>query len=132
MNRIGLAEFLTDLRAELAEAQSRATQDSLKLAVEEIVLTMNVAYTLTKGGESSASVRAKFWVLELGEAGAKASASSQRANTQQLTLTLKPQVEQVTVDGRGRPTTIRKGVDVEGSFAPGEQRAPIPRLPGRS
>jgi hypothetical protein len=31
-----LAEFLTELCAELSEAQSRSAQDSLKLGVEEI------------------------------------------------------------------------------------------------
>ena len=49
-DRIGLADFLTDLRAELSEAQSRAAGDSLKLGVEEISLTLEVAYTLAKGG----------------------------------------------------------------------------------
>jgi hypothetical protein len=48
VDRIGLADFLTDLRAELSEAQSRAAGDSLKLGVEEISLTLEVAYTLTK------------------------------------------------------------------------------------
>ena len=68
-DRIGLAEFLTDLRAELSEAQSRAADDSLKLGVEEISLTVEVAYTLTKAGEASAGVKAKFWVLASAEAG---------------------------------------------------------------
>ena len=40
-DRIGLAEFLTDLRAELSKAQSRAAGDSLKLGVEEISATRN-------------------------------------------------------------------------------------------
>jgi hypothetical protein len=52
--RIGLAEFLTDVRAELSEAQSRAAEDSLELGVMEISLTVDVAYTLTRGGEVSA------------------------------------------------------------------------------
>src|SRR2546430_9803672 len=60
-DRIGLAAFLTDLRAELSEAQTRAAGDSLKLGVEEISLTLEVAYTLTKGGEASTGVQAKFW-----------------------------------------------------------------------
>jgi Trypsin-co-occurring domain 2 len=46
--RIGLADFLTDLRAELGEAERRAVNDPLKLGVEEISLTLDVAYTLTK------------------------------------------------------------------------------------
>ena len=78
-DRIGLAEFLTDLRAELSQAQSRAAGDSLKLGVEEISLTLEVAYTLTKAGEASAGVQAKFWVFASAEAGVKGSLSSERA-----------------------------------------------------
>ena len=65
-DRIGLAEFLTDLRAELSEAQSRAAGDSLKLGVEEISLTLEVAYTLTKAGEASAGVQGEVLGLCFG------------------------------------------------------------------
>ena len=130
-DRIGLAEFLTDLRAELSEAQSRAAQDPLKLRVEEISLTLEVAYTLTKGGEASAGVRAKFWVLASAEASAKASRSSEQARTQQLTLTLKPRAEQVVIDQHGRQTTVTSGVDVEGSLVAGEEQPTLPS-PARS
>ena len=126
--RIGLAEFLTDLRAELSEAQSRAAGDALKLGVDEISLTLDVAFTLTKGGEASAGVKAKFWVFASAEASAKGSLSSERARTQQLTLTLKPRVEQVVVDQQGQQTTITRGVDVEGSLAAGEERPVLPSL----
>lgn len=130
-DRIGLAEFLTDLRAELSEAQSRASDDPLKLGVEEISLTLEVAYTLTKGGEASAGVKAKFWVFASAEVGVKGSLSSERANTQQLTLTLKPRLEQVVVDQQGQQTMVTRGVDVEGSLAAGEEQPTLPS-PGRS
>ena len=125
-DRIGLAEFLTDLRAELGEAQSRAANDPLKLGVEEISLTLGVTYTLTKSGEASAGVKAKFWVLASAEADVKGSLSSERARTQQLTLTLKPRVEQVVIDHQGRQTTVTRGVDVEGNLALGEEHPPLP------
>lgn len=131
-DRIGLAEFLTDLRAELSQAQSRAAGDALKLGVEEITLTVDVAYTLTKGGEASGEVRAKFWVLEFGQAGAKASVSSERARIQQLRLTLKPRVEQVVIDEEGQQTTITRSVDVHGGFAEAEQQPTIPAPPAAS
>jgi hypothetical protein len=125
-DRIGLAEFLTDLRAELSEAQSRARGDALKLGVDEITLSLDVAYTLTKGGEASAGVRAKFWVFASGEAGLKGTVSSERAGTQRLTLTLKPRVEDVVIDQEGNQTTIARGVDVTGSFAEGEEQPALP------
>jgi len=130
-DRIGLADFLTDLRAELSEAQSRAAGDSLKLGVDEISLTLEVAYTLTKAGEASAGVKAKFWVFAEAEAGAKGSLSSERARTQQLTLTLKPRVEQVVIDQRGQPTMVTQGLDVEGTLADGEEQPTLP-APDRS
>src|SRR5262249_51519653 len=97
-DRVGLAGFLSDLRAEVGEAQPGAAGDPLKLGVEEISLTLEVAYTLTKAGEASAGVQAKFWVFASAQAGLKGSVSSERAGTQQLTLTLKPRVEQVVID----------------------------------
>jgi len=129
-DRIGLAEFLTDLRAELSEAQSRAADDSLKLGVEEITLTLDVQYTLTKGGETSAGIKAKFWVLASAEADVKGSVSSERARTQQLTLTLKPRVEQAVIDEQGQRTTLARGVDVEGPFVPGEEQPSVPPAGG--
>jgi hypothetical protein len=126
VDRIGLAEFLTDLRAELSEAQARSAQDSLKLGIEEISLTLDVAFTLTKGAEVSAAARAKFWVLASAEASATGTLSSDRTRTQQLTLTLKPRVEQVVTDEHGQQTTITRGVDVEGGFAAGEVQPDVP------
>ena len=117
-DRIGLADFLTDLRAELSEAQSRAAGDSLKLGVEEISLTLEVAYTLTKAGEASAGVKAKFWVFAEAEAGVKGSLSSERARTQQLTLTLKPRVEQVVIDRAGAPDDGHPGCRRRGKLSP--------------
>jgi hypothetical protein len=129
--RIGLAEFLTDLRAELSEAQSRAAGDSLKLGVEEISLTLDVAYTLTRSGEASAEVRAKFWVFASAGAGVKGSMSAERARTQQLTLTLKPRVAEVVIDQQGQQTTVTRSLDVEGSLAAGEEDPALPS-PARS
>jgi hypothetical protein len=130
-DRIGLAEFLTNLRAELSEAQSQAAGDSLKLGVEEISLTLEVAYTLTKDSEVSAGVKAKFWVFASADAGVKGSLSSERAGTQQLTLTLKPRVEQVVIDREGQQTMITRGVDVEATHTAGEEQPALPS-PGRS
>jgi hypothetical protein len=125
-DRIGLADFLTDLRAELSEAQARAAQDPLKLGVEEINLTLEVAYTLTRGGEASAGVKATFWVFASAEAGVKGSMSSERAGTQQLTLTLKPRIEQVVIDEEGQRKTVTRSVDVEGGLVEDEEEPPLP------
>jgi hypothetical protein len=131
-DRIGLADFLADLRQELSDAQSRVAGDSLKLGVEEISLTLEVGHTLTTAGVGSAKVKAKFWVFASAEAGVKGSLSSERAGTQQLTLTLKPRVEQVVIDSQGQQTTVTRGVDVEGALVAGEERPTLSPPPARS
>jgi len=123
--RIELAEYVSALRAELSKAQSQASADSLKLGVEGITLELNVAYTLTKTGEASAGVKAKFWVLELGEAGAKGSLSSSHTRTQRLLLTLKPRVEQEFVNREGQTITMTRGVDVTGGLEETEENPDI-------
>jgi hypothetical protein len=125
-DRIGLVEFLTDLRAELSDAQSRAAKDALKLTVDEITLVLDVAYTLTKNVETSGKVSAKFWVFASAEVGAKGARSSEQAHTQQLTLTLKPRLEQTVIDAQGRQTKITRNVNVEGKMTPDEERPAIP------
>jgi hypothetical protein len=91
-----------------------------------VALSLDVAYTLTKGGEVSAGVRAKFWVFASADARLKGTVSSEHAGTQQLTLTLKPRVEEVVIDQEGKQTTITRGVDVTGGFAEGEERPALP------
>ena len=119
-NVIGLADFLSDLRAELAEASERAEGDSLKLGVEELTVSLDVGVTVGRKVGGSASAKAKFWVFASAEAKLQAEASRQRMTTQHLTLTLRPRIE---VAG------VTRDVDVEGAFAAGEER---PRLPGAS
>jgi hypothetical protein len=117
-----LADFLSDLRAELAEASRRAEKESLKLGVEEVTVSLDVAVTLAKKGEASA----KFWVFASAEAGVKGERSSQQVATQHLTLTLKPRTEEVVIDETGKAHLIRRGVDVTGAIAAAEERPDLP------
>jgi Trypsin-co-occurring domain 2 len=123
---LGLADFLSDLRAELAEASRRAENDSLRLGVEEVTVSLDVAITLANKGEASAKATAKFWVLASVEGGVRGEHSSQRAATQHLTLTLKPRTEKVIIDPSGEPRVVRRDVDVAGALEADEQN---PRLP---
>jgi|SRR6516165_11137469 hypothetical protein len=123
---LGLADFLSDLRAELAEASKRAESDSLKLGVEEVTVSLDVAFTTAKKGEASTRAGAKFWVFASVEGGVKGERSSQRVSTQHLTLTLKPRTEEVIIDEHGKARMIRRGVDVTGAIAAGEERPDMP------
>ena len=125
---LGLADFLADLRADVAEAQQRSENSSLMLGVEEVTVALEVAITTTRKGSGSGKLSAKFWVLNA-ELGGSGELSSQRVGTQHLTLTLKPRVEQVTYDAEGRVQQVAtRSVDVSGAFAAGE-KAPQLRRP---
>lgn len=123
---LGLADFLADLRAELAEASRRAAGDSLKLEVGEVTVSLDVAVTFAKKGGASAKASAKFWVFASAEGGVTGEISSQRVSTQHLTLTLKPHTEEVIVDGHGQQHLIRGNINVTGPIGEGEENPALP------
>lgn len=129
--RVGLADYLTDLRAELDQARWRAEGSSLRLEVNEVTVTLEVAVTTGRKGTGSGKVSAKFWVLNA-EAGVGGERSSQRVGTQQLTLTMKPRVESVIVDEQGRVEVTSRGLDVSGELTDSEEAPDLPPLPGSS
>jgi hypothetical protein len=123
---LGLADFLSELRAELAVAQKRAEGSSLRLGVDEVTVELDVVMTTSRSGEGSGKLSAKFWVLNA-EVGGKAGGSSQRVSTQHLTLTLKPRRDQVTYDAQGRvQQVVSRGVDVAALVEEGEEFPPGP------
>lgn len=131
---LGLADFISALREELAVAQRRAgdSSDPLRMAVGPVELELDVAYTTERSGEASAGVRAKFWVLEFGEAGVKGTVSSQHARTQHLKVTLTPRLQWDEVDQQGHTTTRTAPVDVESGMGASEDgaQAALPPTPG--
>ena len=56
---LGLADFLADLRAELADAQQQAEGSSLKLGVEEVTVELEVAVTTARKGGTSGKLGAR-------------------------------------------------------------------------
>lgn len=130
-DRVGLADYLTELAAELEEAAQRAEGSSLRLGVEEVTVTLEVAVTKARKGAGSGKVSAKFWVLNA-EAGGAGERLSQQVGAQQVTLTLKPRVETVTVDQQGNTTVTTRGLDVSGALTSSEESPELPPLPGPS
>lgn len=117
---LGLADFLSDLRTELAEASRRAEGQALRLEVGEVTVSLDLGVTLTTTGEASAKVGAKFWVFASAEGGVRRHRSKERMNTQHLTLTLTPRITEIVRDQNGHETVRMRGVDVGGAFAKGE------------
>ncbi|MFI5694660.1 trypco2 family protein [Kribbella sp. NPDC051586] len=128
---LGLVEFLGDLRAELQEAQDRAlatsppgTPNALRLGVDEITVTLEVAHERTLTGEMSGKVTGRFWVFGSAEAGASAGVQRGRTGTQTLTLTLKPRVETVGPDNQG---VTESRVDVDAPVGAKDHNPPAAR-----
>lgn len=119
---LGLADFLSDLRAELAEASRRAEGQALRLGVEEVTLSLDIGVTLTTTGEGSVKVGAKFWVFASAEGKVRGELAKERMTTQHLTLTLRPRIEEVVRDESGREKVRRRELDVGGGFVEGEDR----------
>jgi hypothetical protein len=119
---LGLADFLTDLRAELTEASRRSEGQALRLEVGEVTLSLDVGVTLTTTGEASAKAAAKFWVFASAEGSVRGERSSERMTTQHLMLTLKPRIEEIVRDEKGHETVRIRRVDVGGAFAEEEDR----------
>jgi hypothetical protein len=102
------------------------------LGVDEVTVTLEVAHMATMSGEVSGKVTGKFWVFGSAEAGAKGSHQRERSGTQTLMLTLRPRIDTVTVDDRGRETKTSTGLDVHDRVAAVEQQAQVPPLPASS
>ena len=129
---LGLADFITVLRGELGEAQRRAKDESdpLKLAVGPIELELDIAYQVEKSGEASAGVKAKFWVLEFGEAGVKGACRLRTRGPSTWKLTLTPRLEHHVVDDEGQVRVVTTTVDVHGAVEATEATVVIPPVGG--
>ena len=126
--RVGLADYLTELGAELEEAGRRAEGSPLRLAVQEVTVTLEVAVTKARQGSGAGKLSAKFWVLNA-EAGGGVERSSQRVGMQHVTLKLKPRVESVIVDDQGHGQVTSRELDVSSEVTGAEESPEFPRLP---
>lgn len=128
---IPLSDFIANLRRELASAQQEAAGEPLKLGVEEITMTLDIAFSRTASGEVSAKGSGRFLVFLSAEAAAKAAASGEWSRTHSVTLTLKPRIEEIVTGPDGERTTIIRNVDVGGELSGAEEspELPTPRTP---
>lgn len=92
MDKIGLAETIDALRAELSDAVSRAAGQDIQFPVAGVQLEFQVGVTHDAHGDG----KLKFWVLELG-----GGASYANEAVQKVTLTL-----DAPVDLDGRPIKV--------------------------
>ena len=97
MERLGLAEAMEALRAELAQAAAEGAASGFQFPVAGVQLEFHVG--VTKAGEGKAGVR--FYVVELGGSGKYA-----REEIQTVTVTLG-----APVDHNGDPVKIYHGSD---------------------
>lgn len=91
MEKLGLAETVQALRAELNDAVAASTDSGIRFAVGTIQLEVHVAVTR----EAGVSGKTRFWVVEAGADGKYSSES-----VQTVTVTLEP------VGADGKPLLI--------------------------
>jgi hypothetical protein len=86
--RLGLAEYLTGLQAELGRARAQAASHELEFSADGVTLELSISYTLTRSAESPSGLQPQFWVL-----GTESTEDAlfERGNVQQLTVRLTPQ-----------------------------------------
>jgi hypothetical protein len=60
--RIGLADYLTELQAELNRARAQAEADERELGVDWVTLELDVSFTLVEAAGARARTRPEFWV----------------------------------------------------------------------
>jgi hypothetical protein len=82
-DRIGLAEAIAQVRADLTKAHNEGTDEGLRFRVGEVKLDFQVE--MTREGAGHADV--KVWVVSIGGEGRVSS-----THTQSMSLTLAPQV----------------------------------------
>ncbi len=87
-SKVGLADAVDALRAELSEAMARARDQEIQFPVGEIQVEFQIG--VTREAEGKAGL--KVWVLELGGGG-----SYTRESVQKITVSLEPPV---TADGQ--------------------------------
>lgn len=86
-----------------------------------MTLSLDIAFTKAKKAEGSIGAKAKFWVFASADAKAQGELSSQRVDTQHLTLTLKPRIDEAWVDQSGVVHHLRRSADVSGEVEAGEE-----------
>lgn len=97
MERIGLAETVTALRAELAAAVAAGADEEIQFPVGPVQLEFHVG--VTKSAEGKGGL--KFWVLELGGGASRATETVHK-----LTVTLDP-----PVDAAGERVRVHRGLE---------------------
>ena len=97
VERIGLADSIQALRAELSEAMLKAEGDAIQFPVGEVHLQFQVGVTK----DAKAKGGARFWIVELG-----AEAGYAAESIQHISLTLEPPVDAV-----GERVLVARGFD---------------------
>ena len=97
VERIGLADSIQALRAELSEAMLKAEGDAIQFPVGEVHLEFQVGVTK----DAKAKGGARFWIVELG-----AEAGYAAESIQHISVTLEP-----PVNAAGERVLVARGFD---------------------
>ncbi len=97
--RIGLAEYLTGLQAELSKACTQAVLEDLKFSVDGGTLELDISFTLTESAESPTTTKPEYWVIGSTVQEAKDDAGTTHRDMQHLIVRLASRPEAIDTEG---------------------------------
>lgn len=104
--RLRLAEYLTELQAELSRARTQSELDDSGFSLAGVTLELNVSYTLTRSAKSPATMLPEFWVLGAAARQAEDDAGATHQDIQHLIVRLAPKPEAADTDESDEVTAI--------------------------
>lgn len=104
--RLRLAEYLTELQAELSKARAQSELDDSRFSVDAVTLEVDISYTLTRSAKSPATMQPEFWVLGSGARKVEDAAGSTHRDAQHLIVRLSPKLEAADADESEEVATI--------------------------
>ncbi|HJV02570.1 MAG TPA: trypco2 family protein [Burkholderiaceae bacterium] len=88
--RLGLAEYLTALQAELHSASAQAEQHDLPFGVDSVTLEIDISFTLARSAEARSPGEPEFWVTDVTAQANDRNAPAPHWGMQRLTVRLSP------------------------------------------
>lgn len=96
--RLGLAEYLAGLQAELSKARVQAERHGLQFSADGFTLEVDISYTLARSADSQPTAKPEFWVLGADAQEAKDGALFPRRAMQHLIVRLSPRSQAMDAD----------------------------------
>lgn len=95
--RLGLAQYLTALSAELPSATAKAETHDLPFGLDSVTLEIDTSFTLAGSAEARSTGELEFWVTDATTQATNQSAATPLRDMQRLSVRLSPRSVDVDV-----------------------------------